>query len=177
MAATSCMPSTKYWRARCALSKKHRAEAVSLKKLLQGDGSWNTQKIILGWIIDTLQQTLKLPAHRKRTLAQIFTDLRGRKQVTQKAWRSILGKLIFMSVAIPGSTGLLSAMQLALNKATQNCIMITRHLRHHIHEFAMLVADLCSRPKYLPEIVAKRSACMGSSDAAKCCHKPIRKAD
>jgi hypothetical protein len=53
----------------------HRNEAVSLKKLCKGGGSWSTRKEILGWIIDTVRQTIELPAHRKLTLATIFQDL------------------------------------------------------------------------------------------------------
>ena len=68
----------------------HRAEAVSLKKLLKGDGSWGTQKLILGWIIDTLRQTLEIPAYRKTMLANIFEDLKGRKRVGRKRWQSAL---------------------------------------------------------------------------------------
>jgi hypothetical protein len=33
-----------------------RSKAVSLKKLLKGDGSWGTRKLILGWIVDTVRQ-------------------------------------------------------------------------------------------------------------------------
>jgi hypothetical protein len=33
----------------------HWNKAILLKKLLKGDGSWNTQKLILGWIVDTIQ--------------------------------------------------------------------------------------------------------------------------
>jgi hypothetical protein len=53
----------------------HRNEAVSLKKFRKGDRSWSTRKEILGSIIDTVHQTIKLPAHRKLTLATIFQDL------------------------------------------------------------------------------------------------------
>ena len=45
-----------------------------------------------------------------------------------------------LTIAIPGSAGLLSGMQLALNNAMQNQVKITRHLRRHLHEFAMLAA-------------------------------------
>ncbi|MCA1807793.1 MAG: hypothetical protein LC687_08110, partial [Actinobacteria bacterium] len=40
--------------ARPASDEPHRNEAISLKKLLKGDGSWNTRKLILGWIVDTI---------------------------------------------------------------------------------------------------------------------------
>jgi hypothetical protein len=54
-----------------------RNKAISLKKLLTGDGSWGTRKLILGWIIDTARQTLKLPLHRKQALHEIFSSLQG----------------------------------------------------------------------------------------------------
>ena len=65
-----------------AIDEKHRNEAVSLKKLLQGNGSWNTRKVILGWIVDTIPHTIELPPHRKETLAQIFEEFAGLKRVS-----------------------------------------------------------------------------------------------
>ena len=79
--------------ARPQADEPHRTEAVSLKKLVQGDGSWGTRKLILGWIVDTLRQTIELPPHRKATLAQIFTDLSRTKRVSRKSWERTLGKL------------------------------------------------------------------------------------
>jgi hypothetical protein len=51
--------------ARPQADEPHRTEAVSLKKLVQGDGSWGTRKLILGWIVDTLRQTIKLPPSQR----------------------------------------------------------------------------------------------------------------
>ena len=48
-----------------------RQEAISLKKLKKGDGSWATRKAVLGWILDTSRQTLELPAHRKTACIQL----------------------------------------------------------------------------------------------------------
>ena len=45
--------------ARPEVSKNQRQEAVSLKKLLKGDGSWGTRKIILGWAVDTVGSSCK----------------------------------------------------------------------------------------------------------------------
>ena len=78
-----------------------------------GDGSWATRKLILGWILDTIRQTIELPAHRKETLAEIFEELAQVKRVSAKKWRSYLGRLRFVSTAIPGSAGLFSALQWA----------------------------------------------------------------
>ena len=87
-----------------------------MKKLLKGDGSWATRKIILGWLVDTARQTLELPAHRKQALGKIFSKLARTKRVSRKVWQSYLGKLRFMSKAIPGSGSLFGTLQLALNR-------------------------------------------------------------
>jgi hypothetical protein len=150
-----------------AKDEPHRNEAVSLKKLLQGDGSWNTRKLILGWIIDTVRQTIELPAHRKDTLAQIFEELSGLKRVNAKKWASILGKLRFISVAIPGSGGLFSALQWANNKAKGNRIRVNRFVRDSIDAFGRLAASLCHRPTHLAEIVPQDPNLLGATDAAK----------
>ena len=145
----------------------HRNEAVSLKKLLQGDGSWNTRKLILGWIIDTVRQTIELPAHRKETLAEIFEDLAQVKRVNAKKWASILGRLRFVSVAIPGSAGLFSALQWAQNKANGNRIRVNKFVRDSLDAFCRLATSLCHRPTRLAEIVPQEPTLLGATDAAK----------
>ena len=153
--------------ARPAADEPHRNEAVSLKKLLQGDGSWSTRKLILGWIVDTVRQTIELPPHRKETLAHIFEDLSTSKRVSAKRWASILGKLRFVSVAIPGSGGLFSALQWAQNQAKGNRVRINRFVRDSLSAFGRLAASLCQRPTYLAEIVPQAPTLLGATDAAK----------
>jgi hypothetical protein len=95
----------------------HRREPSSLKKLLKGDGSWGTRKLMLGWIIDTLAQTIELPEHRKSRIQSLFDELRGKRRVGLRKWQKIIGELRFISLAIPGSGGRVSALQLGLQHA------------------------------------------------------------
>jgi hypothetical protein len=145
----------------------HRNEAISLKKLRKGDGSWTTRKIVLGWALDTIRQTMELPAHRKLLLASIFQDLQGRKRISRKTWERCLGQLRFVSVAIPGSAGLFSALQLALNRAKGNRVRINQSLRHHIDTFALLAASLRDRLTHLAEVVPQVPSFLGTMDATK----------
>jgi hypothetical protein len=85
-------------------------EPISIKKLLKGDGCWGTSKVILGWLIDTVNQTLELPPHRYERLCAIFDDLRGCKRVSLKQWQQTLGELRSMVLAIPGGRGLFSTL-------------------------------------------------------------------
>ena len=145
----------------------HRREPTSLKKLLKGDGAWATRKLILGWIIDTLSQTIELPEHRKERIKALFDDLRGKRRVGVRKWQKILGELRFVSLAVPGSGGLFSALQLGLKHADKHRVKITQHIRHHIDDFERLATSLAERPTRLAEIVPDEPTVIGASDAAK----------
>ena len=148
-------------------NETHRNEAISIKKLLKGDGSWGTRKIVLGWIIDTVRQTIELPDFRRQQLVEIFADLQGKRRVSNRDWHKVLGKLRFVSLAIPGSAGLFCILQLARNRAKGNRICITRHLRQHLSDFARLCASLCSQPTHLAELVPQSPSFLGTTEAAK----------
>ncbi len=50
-------------------------EPVSIKKLLEGDGSWSTIKLVLGWILHTESLTIRLPPHRVERLWEILDEI------------------------------------------------------------------------------------------------------
>ena len=52
-----------------------RREPVSMKKLRQGDCSWDTVKLILGWIVDTVNMTLELPPQSIVRLRKILDSI------------------------------------------------------------------------------------------------------
>ena len=41
--------------------KLSRRDPISVKKLKKGDCSWTTLETMLGWILDTVNMTIKLP--------------------------------------------------------------------------------------------------------------------
>ena len=62
-----------------------RQEPISMKKLQKSDCSWTTKQIILGWIIDTMSQTIQLPEHRQQRLAEILDSIpRTQKRISIK---------------------------------------------------------------------------------------------
>jgi hypothetical protein len=48
------------------LDNVHRQEPASIKKMLKGDATWATRKIVLGWLLDTVAMTVQLHSHRLR---------------------------------------------------------------------------------------------------------------
>jgi hypothetical protein len=48
-------------------------DPVSLKKLNQGDGLWETRKEILGWVFDGARRCIELPSEK---IAKITSEIR-----------------------------------------------------------------------------------------------------
>ena len=89
----------------------HCTELISLKKLCKGDCSWETCNTVLGWIINTVDMTVKLPEHRIQRLREILASIPvTQKRIGIKKWHKILGELRSMSLAFPGARNLFSHM-------------------------------------------------------------------
>lgn len=145
-----------------------RREPVSLKKLRQGDCSWDTCKTILGWVVDTVNLTMALPPHRLERLCEILNGIpRHQKQTTIRKWHAILGELCSMLVALPGSRNLFGRLQHVLaNRQTKHRITLRRGVHQALDDFRWLVEDLESCPTRLAEVVPLRPVTDGHHDAS-----------
>ena len=97
----------------------------------------------------------------------IFRDLQGCNRVSIKKWQHVLGKLWFMGLAVPGSTGLFGTLQLGLSHSDKHQVKITCFLRDHISNFEILARDISSRLTCLAEVVPDYPLVIGLVDAAK----------
>lgn len=140
-------------------------EPLSLSKLVK-DGSWNSAKVMLGWLVDAVRKTIELPDHRKERLLALFNDLKGRSRVSKKTWMSLLGELRFVSIGIPGSKGLFCILQLALTHSDKGRVKVTKAVRQHLASFERLVKDLANRPTRLAEIIPDQPRVVGAHDAS-----------
>ena len=100
---------------------------MSHKKLREGDCSWGTFKLVLGWIIDTIHMTIQMPPHSIDQQAEILASIPSTQCCTSvKKWHSTLGELrLIMALAFPGSCHIVSTMQHAL--AHKNGGQVTLH--------------------------------------------------
>ena len=58
-----------------ASDNQYHWQPVSVKKLIQGDCSWITIKLVLGWTIDTVNTTIHLPPHWPERLSKILASI------------------------------------------------------------------------------------------------------
>lgn len=143
-----------------------RTHIPSLKKLLQGDAYLSTRKIVLGWLLDTIRQTLSLPPHRLERLQHLFAQLRGKTRVSVKLWHKTLGELRSMALGIPGSRGLFSLLQEGLRHTDKYRIRITPAMRDMLSDFEHLSNTLAERPTELSELVPDHPIALGPHDAS-----------
>lgn len=145
-----------------------RQEPISEKKLRKGDARWSTRKVILGWVLDTVAQTIELPERRLLRLQEILASVPPtKKRISTKAWHQVLGELRSMVLAIPGLKGMFSVLQEALRHQSQRRIRLTRSSHDFLDDIRYLAQDLHNRPTRFREIVPTPIQLIGACDAAK----------
>ena len=120
-----------------------------MKKLREGDCSFGTLKLILGWIIDTINMTIQLPQHRVDRLAEILNSIPATQRRTSvKKWYSILGELRSMALALPGSRNIFSTMQHALTNKAKGRIALKKevHNAQRLRRFSVDAQQHCHPP-------------------------------
>ena len=111
-------------RPNCPTDNEYRKEPISLSKLSKGGAKWATRKVLLGWIVDTVSETIELPDHRRLRLLEILEGLLARHRVSVKDWHKALGELRSMILAIPGGRGFFSTLQTGFSQSDKNRIRI-----------------------------------------------------
>ena len=149
------------------LDKPSRREPISIKKLLKGDCSWTTVKNILGWIINTVDQTISLPRHRVERLAEILSDIpRSQKRISIRKWHKVLGELRSMSLALPGACHLFSHMQQALLHQKGGQLSLKKGVHAAISDFKWILHDIESCPTCIAELIPLLASAVGHHDAS-----------
>jgi hypothetical protein len=144
-----------------------RKQPISIKKLNNGDGKWATRKTLLGWVVDTITNTIELPPHRADKLNSILTTLTRRKRVSLRHWQQYLGELRSMILAIPGGRGLFSTLYTGLTQnARDHRVRIRKPMHDALCDLHHLARDLSNRPTRLGEIVDAPPSAMGTADAS-----------
>ena len=144
-----------------------RKQPISVKKLRQGDACWSTIKKVLGWIIDSVAMTISLPPRRLQRLAELLASIpETQSRLAIDKWHQILGELRSMSLALPGSRGLFSSLQAALQSSDGKRLRLTKSFHDALAEFEWIRSDLASRPTRLQELVPTNPTLLGAHDAS-----------
>jgi hypothetical protein len=75
-------------------------QTISASKIAIGDLSWSTQKLVLGWLIDTTAGTVVLPPHKVARLIELIDTYLPLHRTSRHRWQHLLGELHHMAMAI-----------------------------------------------------------------------------
>ena len=117
------------------LEPTQRKEILSLKKLDAGDFSWSTCQILLGWMVDTVNMTLRLPPHRSSRLKTKTSIPPHQGRVSVKNWHQVLGELRSMALSLPGARVLFIHMQESLLHVKVKRFTLTRGVHASLSDF------------------------------------------
>ena len=127
--------------------KLNRREPISLQKLRQGNCSWSTLKLVLGWIIDAVNMTISLPPHRQERLADILSSIPPtQKRISAKKCHKSLGELRSMTIALPGARHLFSTLQHALKTQLKQRLMLKKGVHDSIKDFKWILKEISTGP-------------------------------
>ena len=120
-------------------------EPISEKKLQEGEGTWDTTKEILGWIVDGALFTVQLPPAKCQKIIKLCRKVANMKYCKLQVFQELAGKLQHASFGVPGGKGLFSPIYRAL-QGSKPYIRITTQLRSAILDWRPLIRDLAKNP-------------------------------
>jgi hypothetical protein len=131
----------------------HRQEPASVKKMAKGDSAWSTVKVILGWVINTVDHTISLPAHCLARIHEILDSISStQSRVSLKKWQHVMGELLSMALTIPTAIGILSVLQQALKTSDGKRVRLISHTHAFLQDFHWLVEDVGARLTAIDEL-------------------------
>ena len=124
-----------------------RREPVSLKNLRKGDCSWDTIKLVLGWIVDTVSMTIHLPPHRIEHIWEILNSIpKSQQHAIMKKWHTVLGELRSTSITLPGAHNMFGCLQNAVSPKSKTRV-------EPLDDFRWIEKDLTSYPTCIAELI------------------------
>ena len=88
--------------------------SIAYKKLVAGEGVWDTQKEILGWDINGVDYTIQLPAKKCIDICALIKKCLKATKVPLGLFRKLAGKLQHASFAIPSGKSLFTPVDMAM---------------------------------------------------------------
>ena len=144
---------------------------IAPKKLVK-EGAWESSKTILGWLINGITQTIRLPQEKCDALIKLLKHkFILNKSISIKDLQSIQGKLQFASIGIPLGKPLLGPIDQKLARALANpnikSIKIGKELDDYSRNWRAILKLMRSRPSHANELIMQETnAFRGLVDAS-----------
>jgi hypothetical protein len=148
------------------VTKHMGGDPISEKKLHQGDGTWDTEKEILGWILNGKDYTVHLPVKKCETIRQLIRSMLKKNKCSLHTYQVLAGKLQHASFGLPGGAGLFSPIQMAMTN-NPPYITLTSDLKQILQDWRYIIRYMEKNPTSVRQLVLEFPAFVGYSDACR----------
>jgi hypothetical protein len=139
-------------------------DPVSEPKLNKGEGHWDHEKEVLGWVLNGKTFTLHLPKSKCEAIRQLINKITSKKRVSLNKFQKLAGKLQHASFGIPGGAGLFSPIQRAMSK-NPDFINITKELITILHDWRYMIHFMTKNPTSVLQLIVDYPHYIGYSDS------------
>ena len=142
-------------------------DPISWKKLLQGDGHFESKKDMIGFSFDGVKRTVHLPpAKASAYVKEIHRTLR-RKSVPLKTLQGVVGKVRHASIILPAARGFFTPVNAAMRGSPKSVgLGANSEVRAALEDMCTLLHLLSSWPTHVRELVPDMPHYVGYHDAA-----------
>jgi hypothetical protein len=142
-------------------------DPISEKKLLKGDGRWDTMKEILGYLLDGKARTIQLPSDRAEDLLKELRAILKKHRVASKRFRSIVGRVQHAARILPAAKAFFTPLYNALKGLPDSVGLGTAsEVRLALLDVAFVLRDLAHRPTHVKELTQQPLDYTGYCDAS-----------
>ena len=147
-----------------AVTGHNRYDPIAESKLEKGDGTWEYEKEILGWLINGLLGTIQLPPKKCNDVYVLLRKLLKKHRVTLNEFQRLAGKLQHAAMGIPGGKSLFTPIDMAMS-GDPEFIKITPLLRQCFEDCRCLVQCMARTPTNVLKLVVNTPTYISYTDA------------
>jgi len=144
-----------------------RTHIISTSKMAKGDAAWSTEKVVLGWLLNSATGTLQLQPHKAVRLCQLLQTFQEKTRTSRRKWQSLLGELRYMATALQGARYLFSVLQHVLkDQPTSSRLRLSPLVKQTLSDWVSIATDLTSHPMPIASLVPRAPHYAGAVDAS-----------
>ncbi len=148
-------------------NNKDGKDPISWKKLLQGNGHFQSKKDMIGFSFDGVKRTVHPPPVKaKAYIKEIHCILRW-KSVPLKTLQGVVGKIRHASIILPAACGFFTPINAAMRGSSKSVgLGANSEVRVALEDMCTLLHLLSSRPMHVRELIPDMPHYVGYHDVA-----------
>jgi hypothetical protein len=142
-------------------------DPISKKKLIKGDAQWATLKEVLGYKLDGVNRTIKLPDHKAEALLKELRKVLRKQRVPLKHFQSLVGRLQHAAWILLADKAFFTPLNEAL-QGLPSFVGLGRHgeVRNALLDAGELIQELTRCPTHISELVDQDADYIDLCDAS-----------